>query len=117
MSYRICFRLRVKPDMVDEYIARHSPVWPEMLEEIAAAGWRNYSIFHLGDGDLVGTYETDDDRAARAYLAQSEVAARWQESMAPFFIGLEGRADGEDARTHPEVFRLETQLAEARENR
>ncbi|MBF0815131.1 L-rhamnose mutarotase [Microbacterium paludicola] len=113
MSQRICFALRVTPERLDEYIARHSPVWPEMLEEIAASGRRDYSIFHLGDGLLVGTYVTDDDEAAQAYLAQSEVAARWEESMAPFFVGLDGRPD-QAAETHPEVFHLETQLAAAR---
>lgn len=113
MSQRICFTLRVRPELLDEYLARHDPVWPEMLEEIAASGRRNYSIFHLGDGLLAGSYETDDDEASRAYLAGSEVAARWEASMAPFFAELDGRAD-QSARTHPEVFHLETQLATAR---
>ncbi|WP_203137862.1 L-rhamnose mutarotase [Microbacterium sp. JZ31] len=113
MSQRVCFTLRVKPELMDEYVARHSPVWPEMLDEIAASGRRNYSIFHLGGGLLVGTYETDDDAAAQAYLAQSDVAARWEASMAPFFLGLDGRPD-QAAQNHPEVFHLETQLAAAR---
>ncbi|WP_345751122.1 L-rhamnose mutarotase [Microbacterium rhizophilus] len=113
MSQRVCFTLRVAPELLDEYVARHSPVWPEMLEEIAASGRRNYAIFHLGDGLLVGTYETDDDAASRAYLAGSEVAARWEASMAPFFVGLDGRPD-QAAQTHPEVFHLESQLAAER---
>ncbi|WP_309069352.1 L-rhamnose mutarotase, partial [Microbacterium sp.] len=58
MSQRVCFTLHVKPELMDEYVARHDPVWPEMLDEIAASGRRNYSIFHLGGGLLVGTYET-----------------------------------------------------------
>ena len=58
---RVCFQLQVSPELLDEYIARHTPVWPEMLAEIAAAGRRNYSLF-LGDGGrLIGYYETDDD--------------------------------------------------------
>jgi L-rhamnose mutarotase len=113
MSQRVCFTLRVRPELLDEYIARHSPVWPEMLREIAASGRRAYSIFHVGDGLLVGTYETDDDAASRAYLAASEVAARWEASMARFFVGLDGRPD-QGAQTHPEIFHLETQLAAAR---
>jgi len=113
MSQRVCFTLRVRPEMLAEYLVRHDPVWPEMLEEIAASGRRDYSIFHLGDGLLVGVYETDDDAASQAYLAASPVAARWEESMAPFFVDLDGRPD-QAAQTFPEVFRLETQLAAAR---
>jgi L-rhamnose mutarotase len=101
---RICFELQVRPELVGEYIARHRSVWPEMLAEIAAAGRRNYSLF-LGDGGrLIGYYETDDDAAARAYLAASPVAARWEAEMGRFFAGLDGRAD--EAASLPEVFHL-----------
>jgi L-rhamnose mutarotase len=107
---RVCFQLQVHPELLDEYIERHSPVWPEMLAEIAAAGRRNYSLF-LGDGGrLIGYYETDDDVAAQAYLAASEVATRWEAQMAPFFEGLEGRPD-QAATPLTEVFNLHDQLA------
>jgi len=88
---RYCFQLMVRPELLDEYIARHTPVWPEMLAEIAAAGRRNYSLFLGEGGRLVGYYETDDDEAAQAYLADSEVAARWEAEMGRFFVGLDGR--------------------------
>ena len=106
---RVCFQLQVKPEMLDEYLRRHSPVWPEMLAEIAASGRRNYSLF-LGDGGrLIGYYETDDDAAAQAYLAASEVATRWEAEMAPFFVGLEGRPD-QAATPLTEIFNLHDQL-------
>lgn len=110
---RVAFRLRVKPELLDEYLRRHDPVWPEMLEEIAAAGRRDYSIFHLGGGELIGFYVTDDDQAAKRYLAQSAVASHWEEDMARFFVAQEGRAD-QNAETLPEVFHLESQLRRAR---
>lgn len=110
---RVCFQLQVRPELLDEYIARHTPVWPEMLEEIAAAGRRNYSLF-LGEGGwLIGYYETDDDEAAQAYLAQSEVAARWEAEMGRFFTGLDGRPD-QSATPLTEVFNLHDQLTAAR---
>lgn len=109
---RVCFTLRVRPEKLDEYIARHSPVWPEMLAEIDAAGWTNYSLFLAEDGLLIGYYETHDDAAARAYLAASAVAARWEASMAEFFVGLDGRAD-EAATPVSEVFNLTEQLTAA----
>jgi L-rhamnose mutarotase len=109
---RVCFELRIRPELVDEYVARHSPVRAEMLAEIAAAGRRNYSLFLGEDGRLIGYYETDDDDAARAYLAASPVAAAWEAEMAPFFLGLHGRPD-QAATPLTEVFHLSDQLANA----
>ncbi len=106
---RVCFQLQVAPELLDEYIARHTPVWPEMLEEIAASGRRNYSLFLGEGGRLIGYYETDDDAAAQAYLAASAVAAKWEAEMAPFFVGLEGRPD-QAATPLTEVFNLADQL-------
>ncbi|MGO2050735.1 MAG: L-rhamnose mutarotase [Microbacterium sp.] len=108
--HRICFQLQVCPELLDEYLARHSPVWPEMLAEIAASGRRNYSLF-LGDaGRLIGYYETDDDNAAQAYLAQSEVATRWESEMSRFFVDLDGRPD-QAATPLTQVFNLAEQLS------
>jgi L-rhamnose mutarotase len=109
---RVCFQLLVRPELLDEYIARHSPVWPEMLAEIAASGRRNYSLFLGEGGRLIGYYETDDDEAAQAYLANSEVAARWEAEMGRFFVGLDGRPD-QAATPLTEIFHLHDQLAAA----
>lgn len=113
MTSRVAFRLTVRPEMIDAYIARHSPVWPDMLAEIEASGRRNYSIFlDRPTGTLFGYYETDDDEAARAYLASSAVATRWEASMAAFFTDLPGRAD-QAATPLTEVFNLHDQLTES----
>ncbi len=109
---RVCFQLQVKPELLDEYIRRHTPVWPEMLEEIAASGRRSYSLFLGEGGRLIGYYETDDDAAAQAYLAASPVAAKWEAEMARFFVGLEGRPD-QAATPLTEVFNLADQLGAA----
>ena len=109
---RVCFELQVRPDLVDEYVTRHREVWPRMLAEIAAAGRRNYSLFLAEGGRLVGYYETDDDAAAQAYLAQSAIAADWEAEMSGFFVDLGGRPD-QAAPQLSEVFNLEDQLAAA----
>lgn len=113
MTTRVCFELRVRPERLDEYRERHSPVRTEMLEEIAAAGRRNYSLFLADGGRLIGYYETDDDAAAQAYLAASPIAARWEAEMAPFFIDLGGRPD-QAATPLVEVFNLADQLETSR---
>ncbi len=109
MSERICFELRIRPELLDEYTSRHSPVPREMLAEIAASGRRNYSLFLGEGGHLVGYYETDDDAASRAYLAASPVAARWEAEMTRFFVGLDGRAD-QAVTALTEIFNLHDQL-------
>lgn len=109
---RVAFELTIRPELIDEYIARHTPVRPEMLAEIAAAGRRNYSLFLGGGGRLIGYYETDDDEAARAYLAASPFATRWEAEMGRFFLGIDGRVD-QAAAPLTEVFNLHDQLAAA----
>ena len=107
---RVAFRLQVRPELLDEYRAVHSPVRREMLEAIAASGRRNYSLFlDETDGTLFGYYEVDDDDAAQASLAASDVATQWESEMGRFFVALGGRAD-QAARRLPEVFNLADQL-------
>ena len=82
---RVCFLLRVRADRLDEYRARHREVWPEMLDALRAAGWRNYSLFLREDGLLVGYLETESFAAAQAAMEATDVNARWQADMAPLF--------------------------------
>jgi len=111
MARRYCFLLRVRPDRMTEYRRRHEAVWPEMLHALAETGWRNYSLFLHDDGLLVGYVEADDLRAAQAAMAGTEVNARWQAEMAPFFAGLDGRGPDEGFLLLDEIFHLEDQLA------
>ncbi|QBI54838.1 L-rhamnose mutarotase [Streptomonospora litoralis] len=103
---RVCFLLKVKPDRLEEYRRRHAEVWPEMRAALSDAGWRNYSIFCREDGLLVGYLETEDFAAAQAAMAATDVNARWQAEMAPFFEGLDGRPD-EGMVPLTEVFHLD----------
>jgi len=82
---RVCFLLRVKSEHREEYLARHESVWPEMLSALRETGWRNYSLFIADDGLVVGYLETDDFDASVRAMAATEVNARWQAEMTPFF--------------------------------
>ncbi|HEY8466297.1 MAG TPA: L-rhamnose mutarotase [Solirubrobacterales bacterium] len=101
---RVCFLLKVKQDRLDEYRERHRSVWPEMLDALREAGWRNYSLFLRDDGLLVGYLETDDFEAAQRRMAETDVNARWQADMAPFFEPLPGSDAGAGS---PPLQRLE----------
>jgi L-rhamnose mutarotase len=102
----VCFVLRVKPERVDEYKARHRQVWPEMLEALARTGWRNYSLFLRPDGLLIGYLETPNFEQALSRMAAEDVNRRWQAEMQPFFAALDGRPD-EGMRRIEEIFHLE----------
>jgi L-rhamnose mutarotase len=103
---RVCFLLKVKAGRMAEYRERHAAVWPEMLAALSETGWRNYSLFLAEDGLLVGYLETDDFDAALAGMAATDVNARWQARMAPYFEGLPGAPD-EDVVPLTEVFHLD----------
>jgi L-rhamnose mutarotase len=104
---RVCFCLQVKRDRLAEYKERHRAVWPEMLEALRAAGWRNYSLFLRDDGLLVGYLETSDFARARAEMAGTEVNRRWQTEMAGFFEDPAGRRADEQMAPLEEVFHLD----------
>ncbi len=83
---RIGFTLQVHPEKIAAYKRHHQDVWPEMRAALTQAGWHNYSLFIRPDGLLFGYFETPGTLAeAQAKMADSEVNARWQALMAPFF--------------------------------
>ena len=102
---RVCFLLRVRPDMLDEYKRRHQQVWPEMLAALSSTGWRNYSLFLRPDGLLIGYLETGNFEESRRRMAETDVNERWQREMNPYFVHDNGRAD-EALERIEEVFHL-----------
>lgn len=108
---RHCFTLQVDPDRLDEYRERHEHVWPEMLAALRDAGWRDYTLHLRDDGLLVGVVDCDDLDAAQQAMERTDVNRRWQEQMAPFFVGLDGGPPDRGLRVLPTVFDLDAQLA------
>ena len=103
---RYCFCLQVRPDRLDEYVARHRDVWPEMQAALRESGWHNYSLFLRDDGLLIGYVESADLEAAQKAMAATEVNARWQAQMTDFFQGIDGRPPDESFLLLPEIFHL-----------
>lgn len=112
---RYMFQGKVKADRIAEYKRRHAEVWPEMLEALRQAGFRNYSIFLRDDGLLVGYFEAEDGDAAFAAMSKTDVNVRWQREMAPFFDIPEGKGPDECFLFLKEVFNLEDQLSQLRQ--
>ena len=93
---RVGFLLKVKTARLDEYKQIHKAVWPELLEIMRRAGWRNYSLFLSEDGWLFGYFETPDFARALAELEKTDASKRWETMMAPFFEDF-GDRRGHDA--------------------
>lgn len=88
---RVGFRLKIRAAKMDEYVRRHTEVWPEFLFELTKTGWHNYSIFlDRRDGTLFGYFETPDLATAQAGMLVKDINTKWQEEMKEFFEGLEG---------------------------
>lgn len=103
---RIGFRLRVREDKLDEYKALHREVWPELLADMHAAGYRNYSIFADGP-ELFGYLECEDWDAAQRALATSDANRRWQTFMSDYLATPLNPDDESSLRMLKSVFYME----------
>ena len=106
MMQRVCFLLKVKQSMIDDYKRAHASVWPEMLDALRQCGWRNYSLFLRPDGLLVGYLETLDFDQALAGMKKHPINEKWQKAMRGYFEGMDGMAD-EGMAPLEEVFHLQ----------
>jgi L-rhamnose mutarotase len=102
MSQRSAFVLHVRPERIDDYVAAHENVWPEMLDALRGAGIRNYTIFRDGN-QVFGYFEADDLEASASFLAAQPVCTRWQDTMAEL---LEERVPDAGPPSLTEIFRL-----------
>ncbi len=96
-----------------EYIKRHNEIWPEMVEVLKTAGICNYSIFFYDapdkefDGDVFGYYECEKGiEYAGKHQAESEVVARWDESMKGILVLEKDEKTGAQKQMD-QVFRLD----------
>jgi L-rhamnose mutarotase len=105
---RVGFMLKVRSELVDEYKAHHRNVWPEMQAALREAGWHNYSLYLNDDGLLFGYFETPHSlEAAQAAMDKTEVNARWQAMMGPYFEIPPGAAPDQSFIQLEEVFHLD----------
>ena len=104
---RVCFLLKIKRDLVEEYQQAHEPVWPEMLAAMHGAGISNYSMFLRPDGLLIGYFEADDPQESLRRLGQTDANRRWQERMAPYFESSSGDLERGGAEWLEHIFYME----------
>ena len=91
---RYAFKLRIKPDAIEEYEREHQRVWPELLAKLKAVGISDYSIFRRGQ-ELVLSLRVDDFEKAWDELDRDPVNQRWQENMSRLFEPVPDKRPGE----------------------
>ena len=104
---RVCFLLRLRPDHVEEYVAAHEQVWPEMLDALRRHGWRDYSLFvHRAEALVVGVVTCDDFAGSLTAMDAEPVNARWQAAMARHVLSPTGSRPDEGVERLTEYFHL-----------
>ncbi len=88
---RCGFLLRVRKELLPEYLEAHQHVWPTMRQALTDAGWKNYSLFvDTETGTVYGYFEADDVDAAQKRMESSEINTQWQAEMAKYFVAPDG---------------------------
>eukprot|EP00656_Telonema_subtile_P014272 TRINITY_DN17290_c0_g1_i1.p1 TRINITY_DN17290_c0_g1~~TRINITY_DN17290_c0_g1_i1.p1 ORF type:complete len:278 (+),score=69.05 TRINITY_DN17290_c0_g1_i1:75-908(+) len=83
--HRQCFYMQFNNDNLQQYLADHQNIWPEMQQALVRCGWHNYSLFYRPDGFAVGYFETDSSfEEACAKMENEEVNTRWQQAMSQY---------------------------------
>ncbi len=103
---KTAFRLRLKPDAIEDYEHSHRQVWPELLAKLKEVGISDYSIFRRGQ-DLFLVMQVANFEAAWEQLAESTVNLRWQAEMGKYFEPVPDLRPGERFAMMKEVFYLE----------
>jgi L-rhamnose mutarotase len=77
------FKMQLKPDVLDEYRARHDAIWPELSALLTESGIYDYSIF-LDEQtlSLFAVLKLAEDNTREA-LPDHPVMKRWWDHMAP----------------------------------
>ncbi len=75
------FSLVVDPQRGDEYDRRHAEPWPDLMEAIVAAGFRNYTGFRRGAHVVYYGEYYPDMATVFGRIGNTEVNARWGKSF------------------------------------
>ena len=76
---RICFLMDVIPGQESEYERRHAEIWPDLIEELRAAGVHNYTLFRRGTQVIAYAECHPDAETAFGKVGATEVNRRWAE--------------------------------------
>ena len=102
---RHAFKMTLKSGVVAEYKKRHDEIWPELVQELRAAGISDYSIFLDEETLALFAVQKLSPGHTAANLPDSPIVKKWWRYMAPL---METHADNSPvAPPLQEVFHLD----------
>ena len=69
-----------------EYKKRHDEIWPDMVTELKAHGYSNYSIYLDEDTDTLFYYFEADDKNKSDKMSQTETCRKWWHYMKDIMV-------------------------------
>src|SRR5262245_51185514 len=106
---RIALRVELYPEKVDEYVALHDRLWPEVESAFREVGVRSLSLF-LDGATVIMFIDYAGDRPWETALADYASRPRvpeWERLMAPFKRPLAGASAENGFVRLREIYRLE----------
>lgn len=79
---KIAFRMRLKPNCIEQYRQRHDEIWPELADLLSDACIRDYSIFHDPDTNALFAVLYRSSTHTMDVLPAQDVMQRWWDYMA-----------------------------------
>ncbi|MDA2927501.1 L-rhamnose mutarotase [Acidobacteria bacterium AH-259-O06] len=103
---RVAYLLRIREGKEKKYVDAHQNVWPELIEHLKEAGFRNYTIFKRGL-DLFVYVEIEDFEKSLRNLINHPIYEKWAEKMDPIMEPHPDRKEGEMFPILSEVFHID----------
>ena len=83
---KYAWRGKIAEGKYNEYVKRHSEIWPEMVETLKNAGICNYTIWTCGN-EVFGYYECKSGiEYAATVQKESPIVRKWDEYMKDILI-------------------------------
>jgi len=79
---RFGFKMKMLPGFREEYIRRHSEIWPELKKLLKTEGIGNYSIFLDEETNSLFAYQEQTGDSSSQDLGNTEVVKKWWKYMA-----------------------------------
>ena len=79
---RNAFKMKLKPNCVEEYKKRHDEIWPELAQMHIDAGIFDYSIFFDEESLTLFAFQKLTDDHTADDLKNMEIVKKWWDHMA-----------------------------------